>query len=309
MSEEVESRRASQMRSSGKRMHTVPRFILAGFAEPRGSKGTLWSFDLADGTYRRSTARNLAVRKHFYRLDAGGEDRDVLDGAFQKNEAVVAPILRSIEAEDRFPSEEELGEVIWFIATLCARTEGFRDRFTQITEWVQNSKLDFYLSSREHWEYRLAKRGITAPEGSYENVFRMREEGRLQLKLRRDVAVLTTVDAADRAFDVLRNLRWTMLLSNVSLGSFVSSDSPVHVAKEWSVALSSQLAFVAREGGREGRLVVRRGHIAEMNSSTILSADRFVYSAKREILCNADRLRPFVPHLPTLIHATQEDLE
>jgi hypothetical protein len=299
---------AEAARGSGKRMHTAPRFILAGFAEPRDSKGTLWSFDLVDGTYRESSPRNLAVKKSFYRLDEGGADRDMLDDAFQKNEAVIAPILRGIEEEDRFPSEEELGEIIWFVATLHTRTEGFRRRFTQMAEWEANSKLDFYLSSREHWEYRIARREV--PDGvTYEEVVRMREEGWLNLRLRRDVALLKTVEAADRTFEVLKGLRWTMLHPDASLGPFISSDSPVLAAKEWSVAFSSRLAFVAHESGREGQLVVRRGHIAEMNSSTALAADRFLFSGRREVLCNLDRLGPWLPHLPDHVHATQRDHE
>lgn len=97
--------------------------------------------------------------------------------------------------------------------------------------------------------------------------------------------------------------------SSLRLGSFVSCDSPARAGNQWSIAFSSQLAFVGKPEGREGVLIVRRGHIAEINSWTILNADRFVYSGQQEMLCNADRLRTFLRHLPNFVHATQDEPE
>jgi hypothetical protein len=101
--------------------HIVPRCWLAGFTESGENDGKLWVTDLSRKKQWLSTPGNSGHIRDFYRVSDPSLDPAAVETALSKMEAIVAPILKAIDRERRPPHEDELSEMLQFIAIQFVR--------------------------------------------------------------------------------------------------------------------------------------------------------------------------------------------
>lgn len=126
------------MRSTPKRQHYVPQFLLKKFLDPRlVSKGKkmLWVYE-ANREPRRVNPRETAFEREFYSFQLGDEKSHYVDDAFTKIEGVAAPIIDKL-ANNIFKLDlEEKAVLAGFIALSFTRTPWFREGINEDVESI-----------------------------------------------------------------------------------------------------------------------------------------------------------------------------
>src|ERR1700690_1456266 len=90
-----------------RRHHYVPRCWLAGFTDTGEKDGQLWVTDMVRRKQWQASPKTAGNIRDFYRLSDEQFDPLFAEKSFSKIEDIVAPILRSIDREQRSPNAEE----------------------------------------------------------------------------------------------------------------------------------------------------------------------------------------------------------
>ena len=138
-----------------RRHHYVPRCWLAGFTEAGEKDGKLWVTDLQRQRQWPSSPNNAGHIRDFYRLSDEQLDPVIVEKSFSQIEDVVAPILRSLDREQRAPDGEEFSTLLPFIALQWARVPSFRPMVFNVLDSVTREKLAVDLQSEESWKFSL----------------------------------------------------------------------------------------------------------------------------------------------------------
>ncbi len=106
--------------SEAKRQHTLPRFLLQGFAS-RSTNDEHMSFVFrADRPPFETNIKNISVERFFY-----GKDDDTLEIPLSKHEARIAPVIQRLLSSTEV-GQEEAAELSRFVAVLAARSRPMR---------------------------------------------------------------------------------------------------------------------------------------------------------------------------------------
>jgi hypothetical protein len=84
------------MRKFARNHHFVPQGYLAGFTENGTRDGRLIVSDLVSCSLFQTKPRNVAAKRDFNRIDAEGQDPDVLERALGEFEGRAASVIRGI---------------------------------------------------------------------------------------------------------------------------------------------------------------------------------------------------------------------
>src|ERR1700690_209802 len=96
--------------------HFVPQCWLAGFTETGQKDGRLWVTDLTRQKQWPSSPSNAGHRRDFYRVSEPQPDPVIVEKILSKIENVIAPLLKTLDDEQRAPREDELETLSDFIA-------------------------------------------------------------------------------------------------------------------------------------------------------------------------------------------------
>jgi hypothetical protein len=224
----IESAAVSDFKANEpRRHHYVPRCWLAGFTETGEKDGKLWVTDLGRRKQWQTSPGNIGFINDFYRLSDAQIDPVIVEKAFSQIEGAVAPILKSLDREQRAPGIEEFSALLPFIALQWARVPSFRPMVFKVLNDVTRGKLAVDLANEESWKKALKKAGITedAPGASYESMMEFYQSGRYSLKVQTEWYIQQTFEAAEYILPSLSKRSWRATFS--SSGSFVGSDNPV----------------------------------------------------------------------------------
>jgi Protein of unknown function (DUF4238) len=118
--------------------HYVPQLLLRGFAS--GKRKQIYVFDKSTEKVFRSSVRNLACERGFYRLQ-DGDDPNRVDRWLGKLEEATAPIIQALRARKTL-NHLQIGERQWlaaFIAVQHVRTRHHRELSADINKQMADA--------------------------------------------------------------------------------------------------------------------------------------------------------------------------
>jgi hypothetical protein len=166
----------------------VPRCWLAGFTDSGDQDGTLWVTDFMRRKQRQAIPGSAGFINDYYRLSDDQLDPVMVEKALSQMEGAVAPILRTLDKEQRAPGVDELSVLLPFIAIQWARVPSFRPMILDVLNTVTRERLAIDLKIEESWKRALKKAGIAedAAGASYEGMVRFQESGEYSLDVQTD---------------------------------------------------------------------------------------------------------------------------
>jgi len=187
----------------------------------------LWVTDLTRRKQWQASPNNAGHIRDFYRLSDEQLEPVMVEKAFADIEGAVAPILRTLDREQRAPGMEEFSALLPFIALQWARVPAFRPIVLNVFDSVAREKLAADLETKETWIRALKQVGMTedAPGAAYEGMMEFHRDGQFSLSVQTDWYVQQTFKAAEHILPTLAGRSWRIAVS--PSGSFIGSDNPV----------------------------------------------------------------------------------
>lgn len=280
---------SEKQRAEPRAHHLVPRCWLAGFTDSGESAGQLWVTDLKRQNQWPSNPGKVGRVRDFYRVSDPTLDPVVVEDALSKMEAVVAPILKAIDRERRSPREDELGELLYFMAIQWVRLPAFRVLALNVLERINRENMAEALGSEESWAAALRKADIIAdsPGADYRAMKEFYESGEYSLTAATEWYMQRAFTAAEEIALVLQKRYWRAAIS--PSGSFIGCDSPVALdgrkgemmgfvnAEIVIYQLSRHVLLYGGSPNLEPPLVNRK-YIAHMNTLAMIRAQEQLYS-------------------------------
>ena len=268
-----------------RRHHYVPQCWLAGFTDTGEKDGQLWVTDLTRRKQWQASPNTAGHIRDFYRLSDEQFDPVMVEKAFAKIEAEVAPILRILDREQRAPGMEEFSTLLPFIALQWARVPSFRPMVFKVLDEVTREKLAVDLESKETWKRALKRAGMSedSPGAAYESMMEFYRDGRFSLNVQTEWYIQQAFYAAERILPTLRSRSWRVAIS--PSGSFIGSDNPVVLdgpkgemrgfknAEIITYALSRHIVLYSMLL-RESAPFVNRKYIAHLNRLLLLRSEQ-----------------------------------
>lgn len=212
---------------NARRHHFVPRCWLAGFTASGRADGVLCVTDIERQKQWQTTPEHAGHMRDFYRLSDLSSDPLVIEKFLAEQESQVAPLFRSINAEPRVPTIEELDLILQFMAYQWVRVPSFR-RFALGILWrVLGDKMGEALSSPQRWKAVLKEIGVEdcSPGSDYCKAKRFWESRAFTLKPSTDWYIHRALLLARRTAVQLRKRHWQSYITR--FGRLVASDNPV----------------------------------------------------------------------------------
>jgi uncharacterized protein DUF4238 len=286
--------------------HYVPRFYLAGFADPdilvRENKEVIWVYERGKEP-RRSLPKSEARQRDLY---SWGEDdlrNTEVEHWLASLEDQVAPIIASLAKAPRHLTETEREWVALFIGTMQTRTPAARllnetrkdPLVIQLVREAASEATKFRLFIEQN--YRLPAEG----EGfDLEEVRRDILAGRLEaLAERDDLKLLGIVEGGKMVARDLLDMSWQTIYSQ-GQGCFLTSDDPVVVqgidvranrlqlrgrvtdpnANVWFPLCRDVCVRITKDAESGYGTWISAG-IRYVNKMMVMCADRWVYASER----------------------------
>jgi hypothetical protein len=269
--------------------HIVPRCWLRGFTETGEKDGRLWVTDLSRKKQWLSTPGNTGHIRDFNRVSDPSLDPLALETALSKMEDVVAPILKAIDRECRPPRQDELSEMLQFMAIQYVRLPAFRILALNVLEKISLENMADALRSEESWAAAMKKADIDpgSPGSDYQGMKEFFASGQYTLEASTEWYMQRAFIAAGGIASLLERRYWGAAIS--PSGSFVGCDNPVTMdgpkGKMTGFANAEVIMYqlsrhVLLYGGSPNIAppFVNRKYIAHMNTFAMLRAQRQVYS-------------------------------
>jgi hypothetical protein len=268
-----------------RRHHYVPRCWFAGFTNTGDNDGELWVTDLRRRHRWPTSPNNAGHIRDFYRLSDEQLDPVVVEKSFSEIEGLAAPILRSLDREQRAPSAQEFSTLLPFIALQWARVPAFRPLVFGVLDSVARERLAVDLKSEDRWKRALKTAGIAedAPGAAYQSMLEYYREGQFSLRVQTEWYVQQTFKAAGHILPSLGERHWRVSFS--PSGSFIGSDNPVVLDGPKGTMMGFKNAeIIAYPVSRHVMLsstvqpappqLVNRKYIAHMNTLMLLRAEQ-----------------------------------
>ena len=269
--------------------HIVPRCWLAGFTETGENDGELWVTDLSRKKRWLSTPGNSGHIRDFYRVSDPSLDPAAVETALSKMETIVAPILKGLDRERRPPREDELAELLQFMAIQFVRLPAFRVLALNVMERTSLEDMAYALRSEESWAAATQKANIDPdnPGADYQSMKEFFASGQYSLAAETEWYMQRAFIAADEIASHLENRYWDVAIS--PSGSFIGCDNPVTMdGPKGEMAGFVNAEIVVYQLSRHVLLYggspdiappfVNRKYIAHMNTFAMLRAQNQVYS-------------------------------
>lgn len=280
---------SEKRRAEPKAHHLVPRCWLAGFTDSGENDGQLWVTDLKRQNQWPGNPGKVGRVRDFYRVSDPMLDPAVVEDALSKMEAVVAPILKTIDRERRSPREDELEELLHFMAIQWVRLPAFRVLALNVLERINRENMAEALGSEESWAAALRKADVTpdSPGVDYRSMKEFYESGEYSLTAATEWYMQRAFAAAEEIAPLLQKRYWGAAIS--PSGSFIGCDSPVAVdgpKGEMVGFVNAEIVIyqlsrhVLLYGGRPDLEppLVNRKYIAHMNTFAMIRAQEQLYS-------------------------------
>ena len=135
-----------------KRHHYIPRFYLEGFVDS-AHPPYIWVYDKENnGTIIRSTAKGIAVTKHYFSFKNidGVKDCETIENLIAQMEGDGARILKEICSEKSFDEKSKYDFAV-FVALMMVRVPNFRENIETAFATMTKKIMQFVASHKENF--------------------------------------------------------------------------------------------------------------------------------------------------------------
>ncbi len=298
------------MADVARKHHFIPEFFLANFT-PSGTKDDfLCVTDMKERKGYSTKPRNAGFQKDFYRMDVDGAPPDIFERIFGQLEGCAAPAVRHVLEQRALPPHPGFDHLMELIGLLMVRVPATWERVRRAVDQTMKAAFRPYFSDPEAVRGLIEKmrlEGAPLPEGvDYDEVD---HEGLVSFVQNEDLYTLSVdkewllgqmIEASAHAQTMLFERNWTILVAEGDAGEFICSDAPVCLTwsdpnrqdrvprlfehhTEVTVPLGKGVALRGRyESGQPDVVRCDRRASAQLNTRTISSGDRFVYSSGKD---------------------------
>ena len=211
-----------------KKHHYVSKMYLKNFATGEGQKAKLVAINIEDRKLFTPGPGSIASEIDFNRIDIDGEDPYAVEKAFGKVEGKIAPALKKVIREGKFPSKEHRNLLLNLMAMFAVRNprnrlyiEKYRDVLGEIISSALHSPERF-----ESVKNQAIKAGVEgASKIDYEIVEAFQSEMLKTLSNKTDL-VKTELAMMRDVLKTLEERPWSFHTA-LEGNQFVTSDNPV----------------------------------------------------------------------------------
>jgi len=285
--------------------HFIPEFLLGNFT-PSGTKNDfLWVTDIQERKGYSTRPRNAGFQKDFYRVDVDDAPPDIIERILGWFEGCAAPAVRYVLENRTLPPRPELDHLMELVGLLAVRVPAARARVERMLDEVMKAMLRPYHTDPEMLRAvveRMRQEGVDVPEEiDYDEVARFaQDEDAYTLGVDKEWLLGQMAEASMHAQRMLFGRNWSVLVAEGGAGQFICSDAPVCLTwtdsdrqdriprlyehqTNLTVALGRAVALRGRyEPGQPEVVRCNRQAVAHVNTRTISSADRFLYSSGKD---------------------------
>ncbi|MEM1056121.1 MAG: DUF4238 domain-containing protein [Bacteroidota bacterium] len=284
--------------------HYIPQFYLAGFTET-GLKNCRISVVSIGQKKWWTSVKSAGAERDYNRIDIPGIAIDAAEKAFSIFENDVAAALRRTVLNRDFVSLSDMVYLLRFAALLLVRSTAMRDAISEAQEKALWLLLQQLVGQPERWEEHRARLRAQEypilPDLTLEEAMTLIESGGFQYASPTSDHVFRELGSVDGVARMLYKRNWKLL--RCGSGGFICSDRPVSCVwevqmppgmmgpglmepnSEVAIPLSRHLALVGAFGGPTGVGEASEELVADINARTVSTANRFLYSAKEDFVC------------------------
>jgi hypothetical protein len=315
--------KAKKQKQKTERQHFVPKSYLARFTDDGTDEGCLQVRNITTSAHRESTPIREAFERNLYTLD-GTSDPMAVEHAFVAFEGRAARQITTIEATQMLPKNSAgMRDLMEWIAIQSQRVP------QRIKSWdeyhAETAHIVMELMSTNASRYDLAMAGFEQVTGAdrahrqdYDHLRAALPNTRFQID--NTSLMRNMIESADVHAELLRQRSWTLLIAPSGTPEFVTSDNPVSLVP--TERISSAGPGWAYGVGTPGTIVfypltsrltmlgsllrvqlpptvkeLSAQEVAEVNSATIRTAQRWIYSRRKRVYRDA-RMLAGVDRLP-----------
>lgn len=279
--------------AEGDRHHYVPEFVLRRFHAPAPRSRKIFQLDKTDGSCIETTPKNAAWESGLYAVQSvTGRHDGLIEGLFGLAEGYAAPALEALLSNPAALSDDDRGDIAFFVAIQEQRDPGF---LRDMTERIEQAGT--MASAVELANLKGTKRKREQAKEAYHALI----DGSVTLGAPREFVFTMLLELLAQTSFLVLSLQW--VLFRATEGAFVCSDRPLTrhdpaPPHKWSGAawmsspfvettlpLSSRACLRISPAGHD-RLAVRDTvrQPERVNRRTYGWATRYVYGSSARLL-------------------------
>jgi len=281
--------------------HFVPQGYLAGFTDTGTREGRLYVLDLQTQKAFATRPRNVAAQRDFNRIDVEDQRPDALEQALGDFEDRAIAVIRWVRDQGCLPEDNDFSYLLNLMCLLVVRNPRLRQSLTRAKQQGARIIMDRLVSDRRLWEHHMRKAleagDIPVSDVSFEQMKRFVEEEGYAIEIDQQDNLRSEFRIFDNILHSLADRCWSLLVAAADAPHFITSDHPIsqvfkdpHQTGPIGVELrqtelvfplnSRQALLGVFEEQLPPRLVVEARDVAVINTRTLRTAERQVYSVE-----------------------------
>ena len=286
--------------SNTRNHHYISQFYLRGFTKSGGQKSNLHVFDKRQSKYFKTTPRNVGASRDFNRVSTV-ENENYIEDELAKIEGLIAPSFKSIIDNSRYPTEEELLNILNFIGLTAMRNPKMRSIFDDFYRQIADKFNMMTMVSKDIYEDQARQAGIKDEDMiDYEEMKSfLTDKSRYTIEINQEHHNPTEFKVIETIVPLLAERNWYLIISNEETGEFITSDYPVTLISlvdrgpygvgfgikqtEVCFPISRYLALIGtfEDVSIANTLVATKSMLHDINGRTSYYANHQIYSAHK----------------------------
>ena len=283
-----------------KNHHYISKFYLRNFTESGDEKEMLFAYDKVKNNYFRSNPDDICYIKYFNKISFPGKEY-IVETEQAKVESVLAISFKEIIETKNYPNDEQLVHILNFIALVSLRDPKTRGIFDKLYTDIADKFMSMTMSSEKIYKDQCLQAGIKEEDIlPYEEQKKFTEDkSRYTLEVNQEVHIKSEIEAIEELVNILYQRNWYLIISDETIGEFITSDYPVSIAPlnksdnlqhlvfgmkntEVCFPISKYLAFSGIfENKKQKKFIATKDIVNKINKATYDFANKQVFSTKR----------------------------
>ncbi len=283
-----------------KNHHYISKFYLRNFTESGDEKEMLFAYDKVKNNYFRSNPDDICYIKYFNKISFPGKEY-IVETEQAKVESVLAISFKEIIETKNYPNDEQLVHILNFIALVSLRNPKTRAIFDKLYTDIADKFMSMTMSSEKIYKDQCLQAGIKEEDIlPYEEQKKFTEDkSRYTLEVNQEVHIKSEIEAIEELVNILYQRNWYLIISDETIGEFITSDYPVSIAPlnksdnlqhlgfgmkntEVCFPISKYLAFSGIfENKKQKKFIATKDIVNKINKATYDFANKQVFSTKK----------------------------
>lgn len=280
--------------------HYISKFYLKNFTKSGDSKQTLFAYDKVKNKYFKSNPKDICYIRNFNKISFQGKEY-IVETEQAKVEGVLAISFKEIIETKNYPNDEQLIHILNFVALVSLRNPKTRAIFDKLYIDIADRFMSMTMQSEKKYKDQCLQAEIKEEDIlPYEEQKKFTEDkSRYTLEVNQEVHIKSEIKAIEELVNILYQRNWYLIVSDETIGEFITSDYPVSIAPlnksdnlqhlgfgmkntEVCFPISKYLAFVGVfEDNEQKKFIATKDIINKINKATYDFANKQVFSTKK----------------------------